>query len=1482
MRRLWWWWALFVSSLMTGGRCHRRKKMMCRGTDGGCGTEERSCPVSRVPAKIPPGAEPEIPEKQTSVDIDFYSQARKALCERSPFDVADEASALSLPTLPSGLASFLSRSSDSRRRHKKSHSGADKKSSRPSRGSNIWAETDEYFRDLRLCDIDALFEVSSPFSSLATWKCLLIPISENASRVKVCSRGIECVNEHDGNGSGNGNGNGVIKEEVKSEGEQSLESDNVGDEAKPQDEKGCSVSDSSGGLEWLLGTRNKISLTSERPSKKRKLLGGDAGLEKVLIGCPCQGNSSLCHFCCTGDTGKESRRLIVCSSCKVAVHRKCYGVQEDVDAAWLCEWCKQKSDINSNDSVRPCLLCPKQGGALKPVHKRDESGGSMEFAHLFCCHWMPEVYIEDLTKMEPIMNVGGIKETRRKLVCNICKVKCGACVRCSHGTCRTSFHPICAREAKFRMEVWGKHGCDNVELRAFCSKHSDVHDSSSSSRAGDPSVAVGGDFNVDNHLPVAVSMNEANKLMIDCQNGDNIAVHLGTPDATDKSGDSELQEIGCSDFGLETRVMPECRDSQQLINVGELERSNEDVSLSDSPNVALILKKMIDRGKVNVQDVALEIGISPDSLTATLADDCMVPDLRCKLLKWLRNHTYFSTSQKNLKVKANSAIMCKDEVGTTDESDIVAVSESGIPDPVAVKSVPPRRRTKSNVRILKDNKVICSSGEIFGDNGIVIDKVKVDQPGCEEPENSIKLSVPSATEKKSTEPDEVDNSFPRHSCKSDGNSPRPSTCSLHESVQLEEVAIHEHKASVNGDQGNPVCATVNSVVSDVMVTEAASSFYIHPYIRKKLLQMELGMLLKNPIYQFDGSRDKETSRLEASSSASVCCNPQNQHSKCSNMICKSDGLNLEQLVKARKMGVLELSPEDEVEGEMIYFQHRLLGNAVARKQFTDNLICNVAKSLPQEIDAARMQRWDSVLVNQYLCELREAKKQGRKERKHKEAQAVLAAATAAAAASSRISSFRKDAFDDSAQQESSMNLNTSIGRSGTSSQLMPRAKETLSRVAAPRISLEKHSDFVHSISDLSKEHPRSCDVCRRSETMLNPILVCSSCKVAVHLGCYRSVKESTGPWYCELCEELLSSRSSGAPTVNAWEKHFFVVECGLCRGTTGAFRKSSSGEWVHAFCAEWVFESTFRRGQVNPVEGVETVLKEADVCYICRRKHGVCIKCSYGHCMVTFHPTCARSTGLYMNIKNFGGKLQHKAYCEKHSLEQRAKAETEEHGIEEFKRIKQIRVELERLRLICERIIRREKKKRELVLCTHDILACKRDHVARSLLVNNPFFLPEVSSESATTSLKGNTDGYKSCSDAIQRSDDITVDSTVSVKHRIKVPVSMDADQKTDDDSSTSQIFLARKLTERAQFSGKQIPHRPSVASPNLSDEGGWRSKSRKHAETFEKELVMTSDQASMKNMRLPKGYQYVPADILPSGEHDQDACSGEPLERHG
>ncbi|XWS25217.1 hypothetical protein CRYUN_Cryun27aG0050700 [Craigia yunnanensis] len=1470
--------------------------MMGRGADGGCGTEERPCrPISKVSGRSPV-TQPENAEKQFSRDVgvDFFSQARKALCEHSPFDIPEggTVSGLSVPTLPSGLASLL-KQTDSRKRHKKSHSGADKKSSRQgekARGRSIWVETEEYFRDLALPDIDVLFKITPSSSLAARKKCFMIPWVGNEPRANLNLDAVvdEKVSMSSGENLNVRNENGDVgkdegKEVVKEEGKQLMKIDSIGPPVQfsLKEEKGCSVSDFSSGLEWLLGSRSRILLTSERPSKKRKLLGENAGLEKILIACPCDGNSSLCHFCCTDDTRKESNRLIVCSSCKVAVHQKCYGVLNDVNSSWLCSWCKQKKD--GDDMVKPCVLCPKQGGALKPIHKSDENGGSVEFAHLFCSHWMPEVYIEDLANMEPIINVGGIKDTRKKLVCNVCKVKYGACVRCSHGTCRTSFHPICAREASHRMEVWGRYGCDNIELRAFCSKHSEIHDNSSSPQLGEL-CAAGTDSSITNQLSPA-SMDKSQNLKICLKNGDKIAVHIEAPD--DNSGDGELQEIGLSDTRLHVRVASECGDTQQLVDVGLLERSNgDDHNPFDSINFSLILKKLIDRGKVNVKDVALEIGLSPDSLSTSLDDDSLAPDLQCKIVKWLRNHAYMGSSQKKLKVKTKSSVSPKVETGATDSSDDIMVSESDITDPVAVKSVPPRRRTKSNVRILRDNKVICSSDEIINDNGVVMDEVTVDQLAKEGTNDSSKASIPDATGKNSTKPDGSQDSSERHLPTSEGNSTDLLNDSLSERSQSERVTTPEKVAASNSDQENSICPIVNPIIADLIRTEEFSNFYIHPCIHKKFLHMQNGMLCKNragefegrkdTLNEFDGSREGDLSRLVSSSNASVCCSHQSKHSKCNEKSCTSD--DLEQLVKARKLGALKLSPEDEVEGEIIYYQHRLLGNAIARNHFTDNLVSRVAKSLPQEVEAARRQRWDTVLVNQYLYELREAKKQDRKERRHREAQAVLAAATAAAAASSRISS-RKDGLEDSSQQENVLKLNASVGRAGISSQ--PRAKDALSRNVVPRISSEKYSDIFQTVSDFSKEHPRSCDICRRSETLLNPILVCSGCKVAVHLDCYRNVKETTGPWCCELCEELFSSRSSGASSLNFWEKPYCATECGLCGGTTGAFRKSVDGQWIHAFCAEWVLESTFRRGQVNPVEGMEMASRGVDICCICHHKHGACIKCSYGHCQTTFHPSCARSAGFYMNMKLGGGKLQHKAYCEKHSVEQRAKAETQKHGIEELKNMKQIRVELERLRLLCERIIKREKLKRELVLCSHEILACKRDHVTRSALVHIPFLHPDVSSESATTSLKGHTDGYKSCSEAM-RSDDVTVDSTISVKHRVKVPVPMDNDQRTDD-SSTSQSLSVRKPKERVPFSGKEIPHRYSLASRNSLDNAEWNSKLRKPIETFEKELVMTSDEASMKNSRLPKGYCYVPVDCLPKEKQlAQDACSDGQLEHNG
>nr|VDD64743.1 unnamed protein product [Brassica oleracea] len=1358
---------------MSVDQCQRREKMMGRGGDGGCGAEERPCRPSRRDSK---GFE----EERSSQGIDLLAQASKHLSERSPYDVNEDGSSVgvSVGTLPIALANLLNQKDD-KKRHKKSHHGSEtkkKKSSRQGeklRAGSIWVERQEYFRRLELPDLETLSDLAS-LRSLSSRGCFSVPSVEYES-IDVQQRETDASEKSED----------AVGKEVNGDAGQPMSVDNVGDETP-------SGSDYSGSLEWVLGCRNRILLASERPSKKRRRIGSDAGLEKLVVAAPCRGNALLCDFCCTGDAKEHHNQLIVCTSCKATVHRKCYGVVEDTDDTWLCSWCELEN--GGSDSERPCLLCPKKGGILKPVVSKTENGGPPEFAHLFCSLWMPEVYIEDLNKMEPILNLPGIKETRRKLLCNLCKVKSGACIRCCNdellillynlliiATCRTSFHPICAREAGNRLEIWGKHGCDTVELRAFCSKHSDIQES------GRP--IEGGEINAADSRPL--ESNLPSESVRDQLSNDEMGVDVGTPGTrSDISRNSELRELGSprSEFNL---------SATDIVESGITGRSTDDEKTqSESLSFGLILKKLIDLGKVNVKDVAEEIGVNPDSLNAKLMDGDLLPDLLGKIVKWLGQHAH---------------------MGTRNKGEISKIAKP----------------TKSERRA-----AICTEGMVMLDSDIL-------NPTCTPAENCIGNGVVADEAKASS------------TVVKNGSSGLPSDRSSEEqkSAVLDQEG-HLGKSSVNlsddhGEQSNRSSSGLmvenafslrpdssqnrgmlnfpSPIFLDLLDHEAYPGFDPHPYIHKELSEMDKEKTLKSSTNSYV---DRITTEPDAGS---------------------EEGNTFCQLAKARKLGILDLSPKDEVEGELLYYQLQLLGTAVSRKQLSDDLAYEVTKKLPLEIDEEHGRRWDDVLVNKYFHDVREARKQSRKEKRHKDSQAVLAAATAAAATSSRNTSLRKDMAEEPAQQE----MSTSRRKVAGSAHLVPQTKETLLKMPASGPPSEKRSD--HRAPDFSSEKPRSCDICRRSETIWNLIVVCSSCKVAVHMDCYKCAKESTGPWYCELCAESTGS-------FNFWENPSSTTECTLCGGTTGAFRKATNGQWVHAFCAEWSLESTFRRGQTNPVQGMESLAKNTSTCCVCQRIYGACFKCSYGNCQATFHPTCARSAGFHMIG---GGKLPHKAYCEKHSLEQKAKAESQKHGEDGLKSLKHYRVELERLRLLCERIVKREKLKRELAISSHEILAARREHAARSLPLRNPFSPPEVSSDSATTSIKGHPDSNVSGSEAIQRSDDITIDSTASVKQRRgKGPIAMDTDQKTDD-SATSK-------GRSKILSGKTVPRKHCIVSPSVSEDGDEEgSKPKKqHVETFAKEIVMTSDEASFKNRRLPKGYFYIPVDCLQEDKASNEKAS--------
>merc|ERR1719178_3778 len=75
---------------------------------------------------------------------------------------------------------------------------------------------------------------------------------------------------------------------------------------------------------------------------------------------------------------------------------------------------------------------------------------------------------------------------------------------------------------------------------------------------------------------------------------------------------------------------------------------------------------------------------------------------------------------------------------------------------------------------------------------------------------------------------------------------------------------------------------------------------------------------------------------------------------------------------------------------------------------------------------------------------------------------------------------------------------------------------------------------------------------------------------------------------------------------------------------------------------------------MSPIEGVLAISKARQglVCGVCNMRGGACIQCACGQCVAAFHPTCARSAQLRMEIISKGANLDQlelKAYCARHT-----------------------------------------------------------------------------------------------------------------------------------------------------------------------------------------------------------------------------------------
>ncbi|WOK95128.1 histone-lysine N-methyltransferase TRX1-like [Canna indica] len=174
---------------------------------------------------------------------------------------------------------------------------------------------------------------------------------------------------------------------------------------------------------------------------------------------------------CDMDEEYEDNLFLQCDKCRIMVHAKCYGELEPLDGVlWLCNLCRPGAP-----KVPPrCCLCPVIGGAIKPT-----TDG--RWAHLTCAMWIPETCLIDVKRMEPIDGISRISKDRWKLLCSICGVSYGACIQCSHNTCRVAYHPLCARAAglcveleddeKIHLMSLDEDDDQCIRLLSFCKKH---------------------------------------------------------------------------------------------------------------------------------------------------------------------------------------------------------------------------------------------------------------------------------------------------------------------------------------------------------------------------------------------------------------------------------------------------------------------------------------------------------------------------------------------------------------------------------------------------------------------------------------------------------------------------------------------------------------------------------------------------------------------------------------------------------------------------------------------------------------------------------------------------------------------------------------------------------------------------------------------------------------------------------------------------
>ncbi|KAI5062799.1 hypothetical protein GOP47_0021346 [Adiantum capillus-veneris] len=1209
----------------------------------------------------------------------------------------------------------------------------------------------------------------------------------------------------------------------------------------------------------------KRKLVASGSSNKRRRLMSSTDAVTAVISPPENGDEDLCHVCYGGECD-EKNQILFCNSCNVAVHQECYGIKAVPEDQWLCCMCRHRSDMFGNTQCRDshdCVLCPVKGGALKLIAPYKEQAcdapTAAAFAHLFCCQWIPETYIGDVEFMEPIMNVEGVREERWKLLCSICKEKHGACIQCSHGMCATAFHPLCARQSNLRMEVSSKANGNEIDLRAFCSKHTSLNGKPVLSTRSDGEIdydtvdANGGTVNK------SCSNKAGKKLKVAISRREDDCVLAGA--VADSDGPTQKRGI-IMNGGLSINAMKGLmgRRSSTVMDVDAIQMKKNGNILSD--------KEVQER--VHDQN----------------------PGLSC-----------FPNLQK-----LTPPLMGKNAMKSSDderkESNLSNRKES------SCRSYRNKRRRLEQQALMSQMR-LEQDAEVPDNDSLRSSPVEHTETQCDSPgrlgNEYLQPTISMPWDQYVEEGSNNDEDRRLRGINGEASTSQDHVFTSQRTAQLHKL-LNAHK-----DQGD---------IGPISVLEGKACRLedrakIHPFLLTRLLNVQSSIAVRDSEIETGkttdlssfpdglGSVSLHVEGPQVKVSRSKRCQSQSSTHKRSptsksakNVSGESFEAQLKQLECAKKIGVLDMAPENDLEEAILAAQLNLVVQAQRNRHQCEQLVLKIIPNLSKELRASWKKSRDLALVSQYLSMLREAKKQGRKERRSKEAQANLAAAAAVAAASSRLGAVRKDAPAINDEKHSlaardsfripTTETSQSLGGYNTVRSTLRKPTSYGWTTSSQTSSCGKASSLDQDIkafdstnhavefnSGESREELVLCDICKDS-SVPSPTTICQRCKVVVHQQCYGLNSVLTSDWLCQPCLEIIhQSQGLNAPDAIERASPGHGILCFLCFGLSGAFKRSVEGKWAHVFCVQW-FPEFSDKDEAGLHDSTKIAAQEKIVqeCSVCHMKQGARLRCSFGHCHGTFHPLCARDSGLYMSVKrSSGGRIQHRAYCEKHSAQQRQKAASRIYGSsDELNVLLQMRAELERVRILCERVCKRERLKRDRLFCTLDLYTAHLSSLSSSAMASND--LSSTSNTFGTTvAIRKMSALHTPHSDSLAErphhhgleSESLSWNSVAGEGIKYQDSLSGDSVYQTQIScSEPSRETPARsQLTDAFHAQGRLNMFVGAVAKNCEQKRLGKHQK----AETLHTEVVMTPTEASVQNQRLPKGYAYVPVGTLPKGK---------------